>query len=79
MLSKPYITPLLERSIPETEFKVDIVTECLTTTCSECKGEYVNLVFSHKFLCTCKCHKNRRAKLESKALDTDQDSEVIQQ
>lgn len=56
MVSSSCETSLLNGSIQETKFAEDIVTECLTTTCAECKGEYVNPVLRHKFLCHCVCH-----------------------
>jgi hypothetical protein len=63
MVSSHYAAPILEHSIPEPEFKVDIVTVCLTTTCSECNGEYVNVVLRHKFVCKCECHAKKGAAL----------------
>jgi hypothetical protein len=57
MASNSFDTTLLKGSIQETGFTEDIVTECLTARCSECKGEYVNLVLRHKFVCRCACHK----------------------
>jgi hypothetical protein len=63
MITSNYATPTLEHSIPDAEFKIDIVTVCLTTSCSECKGEYVNVVLRHKFVCRCECHAKKGAVL----------------
>jgi hypothetical protein len=53
-----YDTSVSKGSIGEPcHFREDIVTGCLTATCSECKGEYVNLVLHHKFVCLCSCHR----------------------
>lgn len=56
MASNSFDITLLKGSIQETEFTEDIVTECLAR-CSDCKGEYVNFVLRHKFVCHCICHK----------------------
>jgi hypothetical protein len=56
-------TSLLKNSIQETEFTEDIVTECLTANCSECEGEYVNIILHHKFVCRCECHAKKEAEI----------------
>jgi hypothetical protein len=32
------------------------VTTCLTNTCSECSGYYLNKTVGYRILCKCKCH-----------------------
>jgi hypothetical protein len=32
-----------------------IITKCLTRTCEECTGSYINKILNHKFICRCSC------------------------
>jgi hypothetical protein len=36
--------------------KTDSITECLTHSCLDCSGSYVNKLTSYKLECKCKCH-----------------------
>jgi len=33
-----------------------IVTECLTPTCEECTGSYLNKILNHRLICRCSCN-----------------------
>lgn len=39
--------------------RVDRITECLTQSCLDCSGLYVNKLTNYKLECKCKCH-NRK-------------------
>jgi len=52
-----YKNPLIKDPIVLSE---DIVTQCLTAECKNCRGSYVNEILNHRFLCRCSCHQNGR-------------------
>jgi hypothetical protein len=39
--------------------KVDWITECLTYSCVDCPGSYVNKLTDYKLECGCKCHNKK--------------------
>jgi hypothetical protein len=45
-------------------FQTDIVTHCLTDSCTECTGSYVNEDLQHRWICNCKCHAEEKALVE---------------
>jgi hypothetical protein len=36
--------------------KADQISECLTNSCKDCSGLYVNKLTGYKLECKCKCH-----------------------
>ena len=46
-------------------FKSIIVTECLTYTCRECTGSYINKILNHRLICRCSCgHTNNENSID---------------
>jgi hypothetical protein len=39
--------------------KVDRITECLTNSCINCSGSYVNKLTGYKLECECRCHNKK--------------------
>ena len=44
------------KNVVDTSLTTDVVTCCLTKTCAECPGSYINKVLEHAWLCHCRCH-----------------------
>ncbi len=41
------------------QIKVDRISECLTNSCLDCSGLYVNKLTGYKLKCECKCHNKK--------------------
>jgi hypothetical protein len=39
--------------------KVDRITECLTNSCQDCSGSYINKLTGYKLECKCQCHNKK--------------------
>jgi hypothetical protein len=39
--------------------QVDRITECLTQSCLDCSGSYINKLTCYKLECMCQCHNKK--------------------
>jgi hypothetical protein len=39
--------------------KVEWITECLTNSCIDCPGSYINKLIGYKLECKCECHNKK--------------------